>query len=106
MKKRLRKKLRLREFQQMGFHTDFHLNIPFTHEAEYVFWDKLTAFVEGLGLEIGGSISSFYAVRAGRGTATETDRESLATWLHQQPEVSNVKVWPLDDAWYGPFPWL
>jgi uncharacterized protein YggL (DUF469 family) len=106
MKKRLRKKLRLREFQQLGFYVDFKLNIPFTDEVEFVFWDKLVAFVEARDLEIGGSMSSFYTTRTGRSTATDADREALAAWLHQQPEVSAVQVWPLDDFWYGPFNWL
>ena len=90
----------------MGFHVDFHLNIPFTREAEDIFWDKLFDFVDAQQLEIGGSMSSFYATRAGRNAVTEADREALATWLHQQPEVSNIEVWPLDDAWHGPFAWL
>lgn len=105
MKKRLRKKLRLREFQEMGFHTDFSLNVT-SADAEYAFWDKLIAFVEKQGLEIGGSISSFYATRAGRGTSSDADREALLKWLQEQPEVSSVKVWPLDDAWHGPSAWL
>ncbi len=90
----------------MGFHVDFNLTIPFTDEAEFAFWHKLVAFVEARDLEIGGSMSSFYTSRTGRNTATDTDREALAAWLHQQPEVSDVKVWPLDDAWHGPFKWL
>lgn len=106
MKKRLRKKLRLREFQEMGFRVEFDLHIPDTDEAQFAFWDKLVAFVEGHKLEVGGSMSSFYTTRAGRGTTTEADREALDTWLNQQPEVTNVKVWPLDDAWHGPFDWL
>jgi uncharacterized protein YggL (DUF469 family) len=105
MKKRLRKKLRLREFQEIGFHTDFSLSAPST-EAEFAFWDKLIAFVEKQRLEIGGGINSFYATRVGRGTATDVDRKELRAWLQQQPEVSVVKVWPLDDAWHGPFKWL
>lgn len=106
MKRRLRKKLRLREFQQMGFATDFTLSLASTSTAESTFWRKLIEFVEAEGLEIGGSLSSFYVVRTGRGTATDTDRENLATWLRQQPEVTIVNVWPLDDAWHGPYTWL
>ena len=106
MKKRLRKKLRLQEFQEMGFLADFKLNIPFTHEAEGVLWDKLFEFVDAQGFSIGGSMNSFYVTRPKRDTATEADREAFAAWLHQQPEVSGVKVWPLDDAWHGPFKWL
>lgn len=106
MKKRLRKKLRLREFQEMGFHVDFELDIPFIPAVKDAFFDKLLPFVEARQLEIGGSLSSFYTTRAGRGTTTEADREALAAWLRQQPEVSAIRVWPLDDAWHGPFAWL
>lgn len=106
MKKRLRKKLRLQEFQEMGFHTDFKLAIPSTREAEDLFWDKLFDFVDAKGFSIGGSMSSFYVTRAGRSSTTEDDREAFAAWLQQQPEILAVKVWPLDDAWHGPFKWL
>jgi len=106
MKKRLRKKLRLQEFQEMGFHTDFSLNIPPTREAENTFWTKLFAFIDAQGLSIGGSMNSFYVTRARRLTTTNADRKALSAWLQQQPEVSLVNVWPLDDAWHGPFKWL
>jgi len=106
MKKRLRKKLRLQEFQQMGFHVNFEVNSPTTHEAENTFFDKLFDFVDEHGLSIGGSMSSFYVTRDGRYTTTDADREAMAAWLQQQPEVSAVKGWPLDDAWHGPFKWL
>jgi uncharacterized protein YggL (DUF469 family) len=106
MKKRLRKKLRLQEFQEMGFYVDFKVDFPANHEAEDAFFDKLFDFVDGHDLSIGGSMSSFYVTRDGRNTTTDADREALAAWLQQQPGVSAVKVWPLDDAWHGPFKWL
>jgi uncharacterized protein YggL (DUF469 family) len=106
MKKRLRKKLRLQEFQEMGFHVDFNVDIPANNEAEDAFFNKLFDFVDEHNLSIGGSMSSFYVTRDGRNTITDADREALAAWLHRQSEVSAVKVWPLDDAWHGPFNWL
>lgn len=90
----------------MGFHVDFEVAIPSTSEAEDAFFDKLFDFVDAQELSIGGSMSSFYVTRTKRATTTEADREPVATWLQQQPEVSGVKVWPLDDAWHGPFKWL
>ena len=72
----------------MGFYVSFDLNTPFTNEAELAFWNKLIDFVEGLHLEIGGSMSSFYVTRDGRSTTTNADRKALETWLQQQPEVS------------------
>jgi uncharacterized protein YggL (DUF469 family) len=106
MKKRLRKKLRLQEFREMGFHVDFEVNLASTIEAEDAFFDKLFDFVDAQELSIGGSMSSFYVTRSGRNSATEADREAMAAWLQKQPEVSSVRVWPLDNAWHGPFKWL
>ena len=103
MKKRLRKKLRLREFQEMGFHVDFDLNLPDTDEASFAFWDKLIAMVEGNKLQIGGGLTSFFTCGLPRRTSTEADREALTTWLRQQPEIANIRVGPLVDVWYGPF---
>lgn len=103
MKKRLRKKLRLREFQEMGFEVSFELDIPFTREAEFAFADKLFPFLDLQKLMIGGSLSSFFTTRVGRGSLTEIDQEAVAEWLRQQPEVSAVNIGPLVDAWYGPF---
>ena len=105
MKKRLCKKLRLREFKEIGFHVDFKVDIPTTSEAENAFFDKLFSFVDERELSIVGSMSSFYVTRAGRNSTTDADREALSHWLQQQPEVSTVQVWPLDDAWHGPFKW-
>jgi uncharacterized protein YggL (DUF469 family) len=106
MKKRLRKKLRLREFQEMGFHVDFDVNLASNIETENAFFNKLLDFVDGQELSIGGSMNSFYVTRTKRDSATDVDRNVVEAWLQQQPEVSSVKVWPLDNSWHGPFKWL
>jgi uncharacterized protein YggL (DUF469 family) len=106
MKKRLRRKLPLREFPELGFHVGFEVAIASTREAEDAFFDKLFAFTAAQALSIGGSMNSFYVTRSRRNTTTEADREASAAWRHQQPEVSAAQVWPLDDAWHGPFKWL
>nr|GFC22804.1 hypothetical protein [Tanacetum cinerariifolium] len=76
---------------EMGFHVDFKVDIPANHEAEDAFFDKLFDFVDEHDLSIGGSMSSFYVSRDGRNTTTNADREAMAAWLQQQPEVSAVK---------------
>lgn len=90
----------------MGFHVDFEVNIPSISEAEDAFFDKLFDFVDAQDLSIGGSMNSFYVTRTKRASTTNADREALEAWLYQQSVVSAVKVWPLDDAWHGPFNWL
>ena len=101
MKKRLRKKLRVLEFQEMGFKVNFDLHLPETDAAQFAFWDKLVAEVESNGLLIGGGLDDFFVQANSRRSATETDRQAIETWLLQQPEVSAVTIGPLIDAWYG-----
>lgn len=104
MKKRLRKKLRLWEFQEMGFYVSYDLAIPGGNEDEELeFLDRLIEVVEANQLEIGGAMDGFFACCDSRRSATDADRETLRRWLEQQPEVSNVRVSKLVDAWYGPF---
>jgi uncharacterized protein YggL (DUF469 family) len=103
MKKRLRKKLRLREFQEMGFSVKFELSDLANDEAYLAFWDKLVVAIEANNLLMGGGLNDFFVQTNSRRTATEADRESIATWLQQQPEVSAINVSPLIDAWHGNF---
>lgn len=102
MKKRLRKKLRLREFQDFVFHVRFDLAIPNMDAVNPVFIDKLLPYVEGNGLIINGAINDFYVQPEYRRSATEADRQLLLEWLAQQPEIVNAEVGSLVDAWYGP----
>lgn len=103
MKKRLRKKLRLREFQEMGFRVKFNLNLPDTDEAPVAFWRELVVAIEANNLLMGGGINEFFVCTNSRRSATDADREAIETWLHQQPEVSAINVSPLVDAWHGNF---
>jgi uncharacterized protein YggL (DUF469 family) len=101
MRKRLRKKLRLQEFQEMGFYVDFDTNLPLEEDWSPL-WVAFGKFLKTQGLKT----ECCYMTRPGRYSATDADREAVAAWLHQQPGVAAVKAWPLDDAWYGPFDWL
>lgn len=103
MKKRLRKKLRLREFQEMGFKVQFDLNLPDTDEANFAFGDKLIVEVERNHLLMGGGLNDFFVCTDSRRSATEADRQALESWLQQQPEVTATNVGPLVDAWHGSF---
>lgn len=106
MKKRLRKKLRLREFQEMGFQTAFDLAISNEDEEKerlYAFWDCLVEVVEANHLMMGGALDNFFVCTDSRCSATEVDRSALRNWLETQPEASNVTIGPLVDAWHGKF---
>jgi uncharacterized protein YggL (DUF469 family) len=101
MKKRLRKKLRLKEFQEMGFSVKVDLNIPNTDEANFAFEHRLIQLIEGNHLIMGGGSNDFVVCANTRRTATEADRATVETWLRHQPEVVAINVGPLVDAWYG-----
>ena len=87
----------------MGFRVKFDLNLPDTDKAQFAFWDKLVEAIEANHLLMGGSLDEFFVQTDSCCTATEADREAIAKWLRQQPEVSVVNVSPLVDAWHGPF---
>lgn len=105
MKKRLRKKLRLREFQQLGFEVSFRLPDDLHDSGLDAFWDSFIGqAIEAPGLMCGGGcgrVWDVFVVRSGRASATEDDRRSVATWLEQHPQVSDIRIGPLVDAWHS-----
>ena len=105
MKKRLRKKLRLREFQRNGFAVGLYLTFPNDEtESSYSFWHKLTTFVEANGLYVEGAINDFSVFTkynlSPRPAIKETDRYLIRDWLRQQPEVKGFRVGSPTINWY------
>ena len=99
--KRLRKKLRLGEFQELGF--QLHAKTV-TDIDEEKLWDLFIGqAIEANGLLFGGGvgreINGFVTV-GGRGSTSEEHRQTLAAWLEMQPEILEFEVGPLVDAWY------
>jgi len=100
MKKRLRKKLRLREFQEMGFHTTFELADYKSPEATDTLLDSIIAFAEANSLFLAGGLNFFYVTAGPRRSVTEAQRLLFTDWLMQQQAIIDLKVLPLSDAWY------
>lgn len=100
--RRLRKKLHLDEFQELGFDVEAELAAPLTGQAEEAL---LIAFIEEIigprGLIYGGSVSCGFVCKAGGGSATEEDREAVLAWLKARPEIAGAVARELSDAWYG-----
>ena len=104
--RRLRKKLRVGEFQEFGFSIEAHLvpgDTPSFDEA----LGAWIAFVEAHGWGFGGGgiaasrrFGGFVA-RAGRGTLTEGDRQAVEAWINGTPWVEEGRVGLLEDAWHG-----
>ena len=65
------------------------------------FWDAfILDAIERYGLAYGGGTKGF-ASAWGRGSASETHREDVRTWLSSRADVLSVVIGPLVDAWHG-----
>jgi len=104
MRKRLRKKLRLGEFQELGFEVQFRLPENFNEAELDTFMDTFVIeAVEQNSLICGGGGKghewSFFVCRPDRKTSTEKDRFIIASFLENRG-ISDFHVGPLVDAWH------
>ncbi|AGM42223.1 50S ribosome-binding protein YggL [Aeromonas hydrophila] len=103
--RRLRKKLHLDEFQELGLHLVFTIE-PSEVDFEEVL-DRWLEYIEPQGWIFGGGGSlsgheiSGYLCQSAKGSLTESDRKEVANWLTAQPWVIEHRLAPLSDAWYG-----
>lgn len=108
-KRRLRKKLRLGEFQEFGFTFELTYDSATTDLDGAL--DQLIDFVEAQGWVFGGggnpdeSEITGYLCQAGVGSMTEEDREKTRQWMDAQPWCKNHEIGPLSDCWHNFFDW-
>jgi uncharacterized protein YggL (DUF469 family) len=101
---RLRKKLRIGEFRELGFGLEFVFKKDLSEEDVDLFIDAfLSEAIEPRLLAYGGGIGSGFVAKFGRGSASEEDRASVQNWLLVRPEVKDVNAGPLVDVWHHPF---
>lgn len=103
MKKRIRKKKRVGEFQEFGFDVDASLRSNMDREALHAFSDRFIAHIEEHNLAFGGGIGPMvggFITRFERGSATEDDRACITTFLKSDPDVIQHDVGALRDASY------
>lgn len=99
--RRLRKKMRLQEFQEMGFEIRMKPKQSMdSTQQDAVFERFLTEVLEVRDLAYGGSDSAGYITRFSAGSVDEDDRLAVLQWLKAQPEYDEVMASPLSDAWY------
>jgi len=109
MRKRLRKKLHLKEFQELGFEIWFKMKSILNVEDHNQFWDDfIEEAIEANGLAFGGGFGpeegegqGFVVTSPGRGSATDEHRVIMQEWLMNHPEIEKYRVDQLRDAWYG-----
>lgn len=101
--RRLRKKLRLGEFQEFGFKFETALNAHSPADESALLDSFLAELIEPRSLAMGGWITQGFIVPFGRGSATEEDCRAVQHWLQARPEIKTARTGPLIDAWHGPW---
>lgn len=104
MKKRLRKKLRLGEFSELGFELRIRMAEGLDDEAHEDAIDQFIGeAIEAADLAIGGGygeVWSFFVTRSSAGSVTEEQRAGVLAWLARDSRFAEVQASPLIDAWY------
>src|SRR5690606_23182077 len=104
MKKRLRKKLHLEEFKELGLYLSYRLPTGFTDEEQEEHWVAFIEFIESIKLCCGGGgveVIEYFIAHIPRGSVSPEQRSAVEKWLSSRKEVSALEIGPLVDAWYG-----
>ncbi|MDO9005963.1 MAG: YggL family protein [Aquabacterium sp.] len=97
--RRLRKKLHVGEFQQLGFL--FEAELAPDADDEALVDSFLTQAIGPRNLSFGGWATGGAIDKLGRQSVTEDDRSAVLTWLAARPEVTTLSASGLVDMWYS-----
>ncbi|MGA8148257.1 MAG: YggL family protein [Gallionellaceae bacterium] len=93
--RRLKKKLRLDEFQQLGFEVSITLKPDLGMGDPDRFLDEfILDAIENNELAFGGGADCGFITNWKRGSASEAHRTIIENWLSQRQEVVSVAVSP------------
>ncbi|CAK9888346.1 MULTISPECIES: YggL family protein [Pseudomonas] len=99
--RRLRKKLCVDEFQELGFELNLEFKEDLSDEAIDAFLDAfLDDAMDANGLDYVGGDDFGLVCSAKRGSVTEEQRATVEGWLKGRAELTKIEVSPLLDAWY------
>jgi len=106
-RKRLRKRLCVGEFQEFGFRLRFQCPEELGEErCDQLLGDFVLNAIRANGLMFAGAATrnrweGFVVVDARRGSVTEAQRKRVTEWFEGRPEVKELEVGPMVDAWHG-----
>lgn len=107
LNRRQRKKLRVGEFQELGFWVELKFKTALDDAALDAFCDAVYPALAAQGLQIGGlggwlplAETDGFVGTLGRGSVSEAQRAAAAAWLKAYPAVAQVRVSAWVDAWY------
>ncbi|MDG9884455.1 YggL family protein [Pseudomonas putida CSV86] len=99
--RRLRKKLCVDEFQELGFELNLGFKEDLSDEAIDAFLDAFLAeAMDANGLDYVGGDDFGLVCLAKRGSVSEEQRAAVEAWLKGRSELTSIEVGPLVDAWY------
>jgi hypothetical protein len=99
--RRLRKKLCVDEFQELGFELNLDFKQDLDDQAIDAFLDAfLTDAMEANGLNYVGGDDFGLVCLSKRGSVNEEQRVKVEAWLKSRSELTELTVSPLIDVWY------
>lgn len=99
--RRLRKKLCVDEFQELGFELILNYQEDLSGEAFETFFDEfLKQGIEGNGLIFIGCDEFGMVCLGKRGSVSAEQRAAVEAWLQGRSELESFKIGELADAWY------
>ena len=99
--RRLRKKLCVDEFQELGCELTMNFREGLTEAEADQFVDQfLVEAIDGNGLGYVGGEDYGFVCLSTRGSVSEEQRSQLETWLKGRNELVDFTLSPLLDVWY------
>lgn len=99
--RRLRKKLCVDEFQELGFELTLNFKADLSDQVIDGFIDQfLDDAIAGNGLDYVGGEDYGLVCLAKRGSVSEEQRAAVEAWLKGREELQGFEISPLLDVWY------
>lgn len=100
--RRLRKKLRIGEFQELGFTWEASFKLPLSpDQAEGLVDALIVEAIEPGDLAFGGWANGGVVTPIRRRSVSESQRLAVLSWLRARKEIADVRASALFDVWHS-----